>query len=100
MGRDDHQLNMTHHRLATDLGQDRCEHMIVMRRAPAAAAPTLDCSMTVSAIAAIRMRHPLRNAPLRSRPAYIRMAASPSTARRITHPHIHDPPATTGTGVT
>ena len=84
---------MTNHRLVHDHGLDRREHTIVMRRAPAAAAPTLDCSMTAPATAAIRMRHPLRNAPLRSRPAHIRMAASPSTARRITHPtHNHDPP--------
>ena len=91
---------MTNHLLAIRLGLSRREHTIVMRRAPAAAAPTLDCSLTASAIAAIRMRHPLRNAPLRFRPAYIRMAASPSTARRITQPHILDPPPTTGTGVT
>lgn len=83
---------MTNHLLALRLGLSQREHTIVMRRAPAAAAPTLDCSMTASAIAAIRMRHPLRNAPLRSRPAYIRMAASPPAARRITQPHNHDPP--------
>ena len=69
---------------------------IVMRRAPAAAAPTLDSSMTAPATAAIRLRHPLRNAPLRSQPANIRMAASPSTARRITHLHNHDPPPPPG----
>lgn len=82
--------------LVHDPGLDQHEHTIVMRRASAAAAPNLDSSMTASATAAIRMRHPLRNAPLRSRPAYIRMAASPSTARRITQPHIHDPPNPTG----
>lgn len=82
--------------LALDPGLDRHEHTIVMRQAPAAAAPTLDCSMTAPAIAAIRMRHPLRNAPLRSRPAHIRMAASPSTARRITHLHNHGPPRPLG----
>lgn len=90
---------MSNLELVADPGLDRHEPPIVMRRAPAAAAPNLDCSMTASAIAAIRLRHPLRNAPLRSQPAYIRMAASPSTARRITH-HIHDPPPTTGTAVT
>lgn len=87
---------MTDLRLAPDHGLDQREHTIVMRRAPAAAAPTLDCSMTAPATAAIRMRHPLRNAPLRSRPAHIRMAASPSTAWRITHPNNHDPPIHTG----
>ncbi|MCI0690041.1 MAG: hypothetical protein L0Y54_22820 [Sporichthyaceae bacterium] len=71
-------------------GLDLREHH-VMRRAPAAAAPTLDCSMTAPAIAAIRLRHPLRNAPLRNQPANIRMAASPLTARRIT-PHDRSPP--------
>ena len=64
----------------------------VMRRAPAAAAPILVSSMTASAIAAIRLRHPLRNALLRFQPANIRMAASPLTARRITHPRQHSPP--------
>ena len=68
------------------------EDTTVMRRAPAAAAPTLVASMTAPANAAIRLRHPLRNALLRTQPANIRMAASPSTARRITHPHLHGPP--------
>lgn len=71
-----------------------------MRRAPAAAAPTLVCSMTAPATAAIRMRHPLRNALLRSQPANIRMAASPLTARRITHLHDRSPPWLNGAGET
>jgi hypothetical protein len=64
----------------------------VMRRAPAAAAPTLVTTLTASAIAAISLRHPLRNALLRSQPANISMAASPLTARRITHPRDRSPP--------
>jgi hypothetical protein len=65
-------------------GLDHSEHP-VMRRAPAAAAPTLVTTLTAPAIAAISLRHPLRNALLRTQPANISMAASPLTARRITH---------------
>jgi hypothetical protein len=70
-----------------------------MRRAPAAAAPTLVSSMTAPATVAIRLRHPLRNALLRTQPANIRMAASPLTARRITHLHNHSPPDPKAAGV-
>ena len=71
----------------------------VMRRAPAAAAPTLVTTLTAPAIAAISLRHPLRNALLRSQPANISMAASPLTARRITHPRDRSPPGPPDAGV-
>ena len=83
----------------TGPGWTNGEDTTVMRRAPAAAAPTLVASLTAPANAAIRLRHPLRNALLRSQPANIRMAASPLTARRITHHHTRSPPQLTGVGV-
>jgi hypothetical protein len=70
-----------------------------MRRAPAAAAPTLVTTLTAPT-AAISLRHPLRNALLRTQPANISMAASPLTARRITPHHRSPPTRPRGTGVT